>query len=116
MRPRLNAESELTNAILETVIGLLDGPGAVKELDYGTYILLQPEWINTYAQAVIRTLRQDPTELGCLPLRTWSNKESCFFKLLNTMATSRRCGVCRHRKSALSCGRWSGNWRSAASV
>jgi hypothetical protein len=31
---------------LQTVIGLLDGPGVVKELDYGTYILLAPEWIN----------------------------------------------------------------------
>ena len=28
------------------MIGLLDGPGVVKELDYGTYILLAPEWIN----------------------------------------------------------------------
>jgi hypothetical protein len=36
---------------LQTVIGLLDGPGVVKELDYGTYILLAPEWINAYAQA-----------------------------------------------------------------
>ncbi|MBI1761388.1 MAG: hypothetical protein HYR56_08130 [Acidobacteria bacterium] len=52
------------------MIGLLDGPGAVKELDYGTFVLLQPEWVNAYAQAVIRTLRQDPTELGCLPLRS----------------------------------------------
>jgi len=48
----------------------LDGPGAVKELEYGTYILLQPEWINAYAQAVIRTLRQEPSELGCLPLQS----------------------------------------------
>ncbi len=70
LRQRLHAEPEFTDAILETVIGLLDGPGAVKELDYGTYVLLQPEWINAYAQAVIRTLRQDPSELGCLPLRS----------------------------------------------
>jgi hypothetical protein len=39
---------------LQTVIGLLDGPGVVKELDYGTYILLAPEWINACAQAVLR--------------------------------------------------------------
>jgi hypothetical protein len=49
---------------------LLDGPGVVKELDYGTYVLLHPEWINTYAQAVIRTLRQASQELGALPLRS----------------------------------------------
>ncbi len=67
---RLSDEPRFDDATLQTVIGLLDGPGAVKELDYGTYILLQPEWVNAYAQAVIRTLRQDPTELGCLPLRS----------------------------------------------
>ena len=67
---RLADEPRFDDATLQTVIGLLDGPGAVKELDYGTYILLQPEWVNAYAQAVIRTLRQDPTELGCLPLRS----------------------------------------------
>ena len=67
---RLPEEPRFGDETLRTVIGLLDGPGVVKELDYGTYILLQPEWINAYAQAVIRTLRQDPSELGCLPLRS----------------------------------------------
>jgi small GTP-binding protein len=55
---------------LQTVIGLLDGPGVVKELDYGTYVLLAPEWINAYAQAVIRTLRNAENDLGVLPLRS----------------------------------------------
>ena len=67
---RLADEPPFDDATLETVISLLDGPGAVRDLDYGTYVLLQPEWINAYAQAVIRTLRQDPTELGALPLRS----------------------------------------------
>ena len=67
---RLPNEASFTDDTLRTVIGHLDAPGAVKELDYGTYILLQPEWINAYAQAVIRTLRSDETELGCLPLRS----------------------------------------------
>jgi small GTP-binding protein len=70
LRQRLPSEARFADDILKTVVGLLDGPGVVKELDYGTYILLQPEWINTYAQAVIRTLRQDPKELGALPLRS----------------------------------------------
>jgi WD40 repeat protein len=64
--------------ILRTVIGLLDGPGAVKELDYGTYVLLQPEWINVYAQAVIRTLRQEPSGLGYLPLRSIADARLSF--------------------------------------
>ncbi len=67
---RLPEESRFTDEVLQTVVGLLDGPGAVKDLEYGTYILLQPEWVNAYAQAVIRTIRQDPSELGCLPLRS----------------------------------------------
>lgn len=53
-------------AELEAVIGLLAGPGAVMRLDFGDYILLQPELINTYAQAVIETLRDDPHERGCV--------------------------------------------------
>jgi len=44
------------------VIGLLDS--VVKELDYGTYVLLAPEWVNAYAQAVIRTLRSAENDLG----------------------------------------------------
>lgn len=67
---RLPDEPRFTDETLQTVIGLLDGPGVVKELDYGTYILLAPEWINTYAQAVIRTLRNTENELGVLPLRS----------------------------------------------
>lgn len=70
LQHRLSEESHFSNEILQTVIGLLVGPCVVKELEYGTYILLQPEWINTYAQAVLHTLRQDPAELGCLPLRS----------------------------------------------
>lgn len=59
------------------MIGLLDGPGVLKELDYGTYILLVPAWINAYAQAVIRTLRSAENDLGVLPLR--SIAERCFW-------------------------------------
>ena len=67
---RLPDEPRFTDETLQTVIGLLDGPGVVKELDYGTYILLAPEWINAYAQAVIRTLRSAENDLGVLPLRS----------------------------------------------
>jgi WD40 repeat protein len=71
----LSKEPRFTDETLHTVIGLLDGPGVVKELDFGTYILLQPEWVNVYAQAVIRTLRSDERELGCLPLRSITEGE-----------------------------------------
>jgi hypothetical protein len=76
---RLPADAHrFSDEILRTVIVLLDGPGAVKELDYGTYVLLQPEWINVYAQAVIRTLRQEPSGLGVLPLRSIADGKLLF--------------------------------------
>jgi GTPase SAR1 family protein len=67
---RLPKETRFNDETLQKVIGLLDSPGALKELDYGSYILLQPEWVSAYAQAVIRTLRSGENELGYLPLRS----------------------------------------------
>jgi hypothetical protein len=37
-------------------VGLLSGPGVAWELKFGSWMLLQPERINTYAQAVIQTI------------------------------------------------------------
>jgi len=51
---------------LDAVIGLLAGPGAVMPLGFGDYVLLRPELLNAYAQAVIRSLRDDPQERGCI--------------------------------------------------
>ena len=50
---------------LRAVLTLLAGPGVVWELAFGSWVLLQPERINAYAQAVIRTLQADehPTRL-----------------------------------------------------
>jgi small GTP-binding protein len=52
---------------LKAVVGLLAGPGVVWELKFGSWVLLQPERINAYAQAVIQTMREDELERGCLP-------------------------------------------------
>lgn len=51
---------------LDAVIGLLAGPGAVMTLGFGDWVLLRPELLNSYAQAVIFTLRSDPEERGCI--------------------------------------------------
>jgi small GTP-binding protein len=59
--PRFNDDE------LKAVIGLLAGPGVVWELKFGSWVLLQPERINAYAQAVIQTIREDKYERGCLP-------------------------------------------------
>ncbi|MBF0164640.1 MAG: TIR domain-containing protein [Magnetococcales bacterium] len=63
---RLSGEATFTDAELKTVITLLVGPGVVLELTFGSFILLQPERINAYAQAVIQTMREDPLERGCI--------------------------------------------------
>jgi small GTP-binding protein len=52
---------------LKAVVGLLAGPGAVWELAFGSWVLLQPERINAYAQAVIQTMREDKLDRGCIP-------------------------------------------------
>ena len=68
LRLRMAGEAErFSDAELKAVIGLLAGPGAVWELKFGTWVLLQPERINAYAQAVIATLREDRFERGCIP-------------------------------------------------
>ncbi len=51
---------------LRAVLTLLAGPGVVWELAFGSWVLLQPERINAYAQAVIQTLQADEHQRGCL--------------------------------------------------
>ncbi len=65
---RLSGEfTRFTDEELKAVVGLLAGPGVVWELKFGHWVLLQPERINAYAQAVIQTMREDEHERGCLP-------------------------------------------------
>jgi len=52
---------------LKAVVGLLAGPCVVWELAFGSWVLLQPERVNAYAQAAIQTLRTDEHERGCIP-------------------------------------------------
>ncbi len=64
---RFSGESlRFTDEELHAVLTLLAGPGVVWELKFGSWVLLQPERINAYAQAVIRTLQADEHERGCL--------------------------------------------------
>ena len=51
---------------LRAVVGLLAGPGVVWQLDFGDFVLLQPERINAYAAAVIRSVRAHTDEIGCI--------------------------------------------------
>jgi small GTP-binding protein len=51
---------------LKTVVGLLAGSGVVWELEFGDFVLLQPERVNAYAAAVVRSVRAHVDEIGCI--------------------------------------------------
>ena len=53
-------------AELQTVVGLLAGPGMIQRVDFGGFILLRPEALSRYAAAVVRKARKHPRELGCI--------------------------------------------------
>jgi small GTP-binding protein len=59
-------DAKFTDDELKAVVTLLTGPGVVWQLNFGSWILLQPERLNFYAQAVIRTLREDEGERGSI--------------------------------------------------
>ena len=60
-------ETSFTDDQFKAVLALLAGPGVLWNLEFGSWVLLQPEWVNVYAQALIQTLRADPHERGCIP-------------------------------------------------
>jgi GTPase SAR1 family protein len=62
---RLSGET-FTIEQLRAVIGLLVGPGIVRQLEFGDFILIQPERINAYAGAVIRKVRAHTEEIGVI--------------------------------------------------
>ncbi|MCP4580409.1 MAG: DUF4365 domain-containing protein [candidate division Zixibacteria bacterium] len=51
---------------LRAVVGLLAGPGLIWKLEFGDFVLLQPEKINAYASAVVRKIRKHTDEIGCI--------------------------------------------------
>ena len=67
LRLRLAGEDvQFRDDKLKAVVVLLAGPGVVWEPAFGSWVLLQPERINAYAQAVIQTLRADQYERGAI--------------------------------------------------
>jgi small GTP-binding protein len=52
---------------LRAVVGLLTGQGLIQKLDFGDFVLLQPEQINNYGSAVVRSARDNVDEIGSVP-------------------------------------------------
>lgn len=64
---RLHGRAErFSDEQLKSVLSLLVGPGVILELAFGGWVLFQPQLINVYAQAVLSTMLEDQSELGCL--------------------------------------------------
>jgi WD40 repeat protein len=51
---------------LTAVVGLLAGAGVVWTLAFAEYVLLQPGQISSYAAALVRTVRMQVDEIGCI--------------------------------------------------
>jgi small GTP-binding protein len=60
------SDEEFTFDEFKTVVGLLAGSGVVWQLEFGDFVLLQPERINSYAAAVVRSVRKHVDEIGCI--------------------------------------------------
>ncbi len=70
LRQRLQFELDdktVNEEDLRAVVGLLAGQGIIRKLDFGDFVLLQPEYINNYASAVVRCARENVDEIGCVP-------------------------------------------------
>lgn len=79
--------SHFTDDELQAVVSLLAGPGVVWELKFGSWLLLQPERINAYAQAVIQTMRTDELERGCLSERKVLDGELTYHSSMDRLST-----------------------------
>jgi len=60
-------EETISEADLRAVVGLMQGQGVVQRLDFGDFVLLQPEQINRYASVVVRMAREHADEMGVVP-------------------------------------------------
>ena len=65
LRLRLPEET-FTEDDLRTVVHLLGSAGVVWQLAFGDFVLLQPEIVSSYSAAVIRSVRSQPDEIGCI--------------------------------------------------
>lgn len=50
----------------DTCVGLLDASGLVSRLSFGRLILLQPEYLDAYASAIVNAAKEEPEGLGSL--------------------------------------------------
>lgn len=59
-------ETEDLQAQFVTCIRLLEAKGLIRHFNFGNLVLLQPEWLDTYASALVDAARDEPDGLGSI--------------------------------------------------
>jgi len=57
-------ETEELRAQFETCIGRVESTGLIKRLSFGHFVLLQPEFLDAYASALVNAVKDEPDGLG----------------------------------------------------
>jgi small GTP-binding protein len=61
-----NATGEANAADFATCVNRIQDRGLVRRLSFGNLVLMQPEFIDNYASALINVARDEPQGLGCI--------------------------------------------------
>jgi GTPase SAR1 family protein len=61
----LTQDREL-RAKFDTCVGRVENRGLIRRLNFGGYVLLQPELLDAYASAMVNAARSEPDGLGCI--------------------------------------------------
>lgn len=59
-------DSEETRKQFEACVGRIESRGLIRRLSFGELILLQPEFLDAYASAIINEARQEPDGMGSI--------------------------------------------------
>src|SRR5262249_6044990 len=62
----ITVDREELRAQFETCIGLVEARGLIRQLSFGTLVLLQPELLDAYAAALVNAAKAEPEGLGSL--------------------------------------------------
>lgn len=58
---------ERLRAAFEACIDRVEARGLIRRLNFGNLVLLQPEYIDAYASAIINAAKDEPDGMGCIP-------------------------------------------------
>jgi GTPase SAR1 family protein len=59
-------DSDELRAQFETCIGRVESRGLIRRLNFGDFVLLQPELLDAYASSMVNAAKEEPDGLGCI--------------------------------------------------